>query len=241
MKKIGLIIPCYNEEKDISGSISKIKDFLTFQKDYQFFIIPVDDGSKDKTKEIIEGIKDIYPVSYTPNRGKGGAVKEGINKSFNELHCDYAIFMDADLSTDLKAIPECISLLEGGHDFVITSRHDKESVIKVKQPFNRRFISKCSRIIIGMMFHFKVKDTQCGFKGINQQFGLELLQKSKINGFSFDVEFLYIAKLNKRSYKSFPVVWSHDDDSTVSSFKTSVRFFKDLFKIKRYKKQYLDK
>ena len=240
MEKIGLIIPCYNEEKAIASSISKIKDFLVSINNYQFFIIPVDDGSKDKTKEIIEDIEGIYPVSYIPNKGKGGAVKEGINKTFNELHCDYAIFMDADLSTDLKAIPECINLLKEGNDFVITSRHDKESVIKVKQPFNRRFISKCSRIIIGSMFHFKVKDTQCGFKGMSKEFGLELLQKSKINGFSFDVEFLYIAKLNKKSYKSFPVVWSHDDDSTVSSFKTSVRFFKDLFKIKRNKKQYLN-
>lgn len=241
MKKIALVIPCYNEEKDIATSIEKIKVFLSDKKDYQFFIVPVDDGSKDSTKEIINNIKDIYPVSYSPNRGKGGAVKAGIDYSFNKLNVDHVIFMDADLSTDLSAIKQCAKLLEKDYDLVVASRYNPDSLIKVKQPFKRRFISKCSRIIISSMFHFKLKDTQCGFKGMNKEMGQLFLNKSKINGFSFDVELIYINKLNGKKCVSMPVIWANDEKSTVSGFKTSIRFFKDLFKIKRWKKDYLNK
>ena len=241
MKKVGIIIPCYNEEKIIKSSILKIKDFFLCNKEFKYFIVSVNDGSTDKTQEILESIKDIHPISYSPNKGKGGAIKEGLKYCFKEMKMDYAIFMDADLSTKLNALPICLDYLEQRYKFVITSRHDKDSVIEVRQPLNRRFISKCSRIIIGSMFHFKVKDTQCGFKGFSKDFGLELLRKSRINGFSFDVEFLYIAKLNHYRYVSFPVIWSHEDDSKVSGLKTSFRFFKDLFKIKRNKKYYRNK
>lgn len=241
MKRIALVIPCYNEEKDIAASIEKIKEFLSDIKDYQFFIVPVDDGSKDSTKAIITSIKDINPISYSPNRGKGGAVKAGIEYSFNELNVDYVIFMDADLSTDLLAIKKCIDLLEKNYGLVVASRYNPDSLIKVKQPFKRRLISKCSRIIISSMFHFKLKDTQCGFKGMNKEIGQLFLDKSKINGFSFDVELIYIAKLNGKKYVSMPVTWANDEKSTVSGFKTSMRFFKDLFKIKRWKKEYLIK
>ena len=66
-----------------------------------------------------------------------------------------------------------------------------------------------------------------------------LIEKSKMDGFSFDVEYLYISKLNNKTYKSLPVKWSDDRTSTLSPFKSSVKFFKDLFKIKRNKMSYL--
>ena len=78
MKKVGIIIPCYNEEKIIKSSILKIKDFLKRNKEFKYFIVPVNDGSTDKTQEILESIKDIHPISYSPNKGKGGAIKEGL-------------------------------------------------------------------------------------------------------------------------------------------------------------------
>ena len=240
MKRISLIIPSYNESEDIERKINVLKDYIKENlHDEEYFIVPVNDGSKDNTGEVIKSIEGIYPVSYEPNHGKGYAVKEGIKYSFNELNVDYAIFMDADLSTDLKAIKECVTLLEEGTPFVAGSRYSKDSVIKVKQPLKRRFISKCSRIIISSMFHFKIKETQCGFKGVNKELGLLLVDKAKMERFSFDVEYFYIAKLNNYKYVTFPVVWSDDKGSTVTAFRTSVKFFKDLFKIKKNKKSYI--
>lgn len=240
-KKVSLVIPCYCEAEDIEKNVNTVKEFLkTPIEGFDFDIVVVNDGSKDNTKEVIESIKDIHPVSYEPNQGKGNAVREGLRYSVEKLNSDYIIFMDADMSTDLSATNKCLEILESGAGIALGSRHDKDSDIRIKQPLKRRFVSKCSRIIIGMMYHFKVKDTQCGFKGLNQETAKVLVKKSKMNGFSFDVEYLYIAKLRKISYKSFPVIWSDDRGSTVRVFKSSVRFFKDLFKIKRNKKHYLN-
>lgn len=239
LKKVGLVIPCYNEAEDISKSVETIKEYLKDKKDHVFFIVPVNDGSKDNTEEVIKSIDGVYPVSYTPNGGKGHAVREGMRYCLNELKCDYVIFMDADLSTDLVAIDDSLKLLDCGAKFAIGSRYNKDSNIKVKQPFKRRLISKCSRIIISMMFHFKIKDTQCGFKAMDKEICNLLIEKTLMDGFSFDVEYIYIAKLNKYPYETFPVIWSDDTGSTVSALSTSIRFFKDLFKIKKNKKKYL--
>ncbi len=240
MKKVSIVVPCYNEAQDIAKKSEVVKDYLKNNKDYHFDVVLVNDGSKDNTEEVIKSIEGVHAVSYHPNGGKGHAVREGLRYSVDTLDSDYILFMDADLSTDLSAVEKCLSLLEEGNDFVLGSRHDKESDIRIKQPFKRRFISKCSRIIIKSMFHFKkIKDTQCGFKGMKKEVAKILVDKSKMDGFSFDVEYLYIVKLRQFSYISFPVIWSDDRGSTVSPLRSSVRFFKDLFKIKRNKKHYL--
>ena len=239
MKKVSLIFPCYNEAADVEKKVEVVKEYLKNIQDYHFDIVLVNDGSKDNSEEVMKNIKDVQIVSYHPNHGKGHAVREGLRHSLDVLHNDYAIFMDADLSTDLSAISPCLKYLEEGYAISLGSRYDKDSDIRIKQPLKRRFISKCSKIIIGSMFHFKLKDTQCGFKGINQEMARLLIDKSKMDGFSFDVEYLYIAKLNKLTYKSFGVIWSDDRGSTVAPLKTSIQFFKDLFKIKHYKKTYL--
>ena len=97
--KLSIIIPCYNESKDIAKNVEIVKDYLIKnQIDYELLL--VNDGSKDNTKEVIESINGVTALSYDDNRGKGGAVKYGIENAKG----DYVLFMDADLSTDLEAI-----------------------------------------------------------------------------------------------------------------------------------------
>ena len=239
-KLVSIIIPCYNEEADIVGKTNIVFNYIKNIKEYDFKIVLVNDGSKDNTLEMINSIKEACVVSYTPNHGKGHAVREGIRYSYETLKADYAIFMDADLSTDLEAITKCLALLEQGVSFSAGSRYNKDSVIKIKQPLKRRFISKMSRIIIASRFHFGIKETQCGFKGLNRDLMKLVINKSKMDGFSFDVEYFYLAKLYKLNYQTFGVIWSDDRGSTVIPFKTSMQVFKDLSRIKKNKKYYLD-
>lgn len=238
MDRISIILPCYNEEKRLAKSLDLLKENLDKYGDYSFTYVLVNDGSKDNTKEVASKYPFIHLVTYEENRGKGYAIKEGLKYSLENLDSEYLIFMDVDLSTDLEALPKTIEELKSA-PFVVGSRYDKESQLLVKQPFKRRFISKCSRIIIKSMFHLKVKDTQCGYKGMNKEVAQLFVDKSLIERFAFDVEFLYIAKLNKIPYKSIPVIWRDDRASTITVMSSSFKFFNDLFYIKRNKKKYL--
>ena len=230
--KLSIIIPCYNECKDIKKNVEIVKDYLK-ENNIDYELILVNDGSKDTTKEEIESIDGVLPISYEPNRGKGGAVKEGILAATG----DYVLFMDADLSTDISAIKDVVEQAPTC-DLLIGSRHAKGSVIKKKQPLLRVFIGWCCRQLVNLKFHTKLKDTQCGFKAIRTDVAKQIVSKQLINNFAFDVEYIYIAKLNNLSIKELGITWSDDRESTVSPFKSSVKFFKDLHIIKKNRKHY---
>ena len=231
--KLSIVVPCYNESKDIAKNSEIIKNYLeSIKQDYE--LILVNDGSKDNTKEVIEAIPGVKALSYEPNRGKGGAVKYGIENATG----DYVLFMDADLSTDLEAIDKFIKLAPN-YDMVIGSRHAKDSVIKKKQPALRVFIGWCCRKLVNMKFRFKYKDTQCGFKAMRTDIAKKIVSKQVVNNFAFDVEYLYIAKLNNLSIYEMGVIWADDRGSTVSPLKSSIKFFRDLSFIKKHKKTYL--
>ncbi|MBR5996602.1 MAG: glycosyltransferase family 2 protein [Bacilli bacterium] len=231
--KLSIVVPCYNESKDIAKNSETIRNYLdTIKQDYE--LILVNDGSKDNTKEIIESIPGVKALSYEPNRGKGGAVKYGIENATG----DYVLFMDADLSTNLEAVKRYIEIAPN-YDMVIGSRHAKDSVIKKKQPALRVFIGWCCRKLVNMKFHLHFKDTQCGFKAMRTDIAKKIVSKQVVNNFAFDVEYLYIAKLNNLSIYEMGVIWADDRGSTVSPLKSSIKFFKDLSFIKKHKKTYL--
>ena len=231
MKLYSFIIPCYNEELSIQKNVSKVIGFLN-SLDIEYEIICVNDGSKDFTLNALQEIKGINIVSYDKNHGKGYAVKKGIEASKG----DYIVFMDADLSTDLSAIKEVISLIDK-YPLLIGSRHTKGSKILIKQPLKRRIIGKCCRIIVNALFHFHLKDTQCGFKAIQKDLANLIISKQITMNWAFDVEYIYIAKLNNYSIKEIPVLWKDDRTSTVKRG-ASFNFLVELIKIKKNKKYY---
>ncbi|MFA7067504.1 MAG: glycosyltransferase [Acidaminococcaceae bacterium] len=236
IRKLSIIVPCYNEGRKIRQNLEqKVLPFLKERK-INFEIILVNDGSKDNTKELFSVLvlENVLPLGYDDNRGKGGAVKFGIEQASG----DYVLYMDADLSTDLKAL-DLIYSDKDNADMYVGSRHLKESVLAKKQGLVRRFIGKSCRIIVNSTFKFRFKDTQCGFKAIRTTYAKEMAQRQIINGFAFDVEYLYMAKLNNLKIKEIPVIWENDEDSKVSTFKSSIRFFKDVRIIKKNKDNYL--
>ena len=231
--RLSVVIPCYNEAEDLKEKAEIVKAKLA-TLDINTELILVNDGSKDNTKEVINSIDGIVKAGYDVNRGKGGAVKEGISIAQG----DYVLFMDADLSTDLSAIDTLLPLL-GKEVFIIGSRHHNESKIPVKQPAKRRFIGWCCRKLVNSKFGMHYKDTQCGFKCIESKLAKKLIEKQIINDFAFDVEYLYYAKLNNIKAYEIPVIWKDDRGSTVSPFRSSKKFLKDMKKIKKNKQNYL--
>lgn len=239
MNRLTLIIPCYNEGKKLTKNVETIITFMeeNFLIDYE--ILVVNDGSTDNTIDDVLELKEKYPnivrlIHYKDNKGKGYAVKRGIL----DANGDVLIFMDADLSTDISAIPTAVQELEN-YSIVIGSRRMQESEIAEAQTGIRKIMGTSCKNITKTKLGLDVSDTQCGFKGFKADVAKKIAEKMIINRWAFDAEILYIAKLNNIQVKEIPVKWENDSDSRVSPYSASLEFIKDLGKIKSNKKNYI--
>ena len=112
MKKISVIVPCYNEEDVIENFYEELKDVLSKIKDYTFELLFINDGSKDKTLDLLKRMKvnnmNMRIVSFSRNFGKEAAIYAGLENSTGDL----VVVMDADLQHPPKKILEMISGIE---------------------------------------------------------------------------------------------------------------------------------
>lgn len=238
--KLSIVFPCKDQTaKLVHNLTSVVLKFFDFSSiDYEILI--VSDGSDEANQNaLVKAVKDLPSkvklISYQDKKGKGHNVKRGIE----EASGDFVLFMDTDLATDLKTIYKMLPLTKDC-PVIIASRHLPDSVIEGKQGFLRTMMGKVSRFIIRHKFHLEdLTDTQCGFKLIRTDVAKLLASRQIVDGFAFDVEYLYMARLNNIPIKEVSTVWTDDPDSSISHpLKTSLRFMKELNKIKRHKKAY---
>ncbi|MBT3720498.1 glycosyltransferase family 2 protein [archaeon] len=228
MKLLSIIIPAYNEEKRIIKTLNKIQKYL-LKKKISYEIIVVDDGSKDKTIQLIKKLKDnkIIVKQNSRNRGKGYSTKKGMLAASGK----YALLTDADLSTPIEELDKFLELIPK-YDLVIGSRKTKESKLVVKQPFYRVLAGNVLPILVNIFVLRGIKDTQCGFKLFNTNKCKILFKKQTIEGFAFDVELMYIAKKHHLKIKEQGVYWYNDLDSKFSLFKHTIPTILDLVKVR---------
>ena len=122
MKRISIIIPCYNEERNLHSLYKTLTSFINCQQNYQWQILMIDDGSKDKTLQILQKIRKednrFCYISLSRNFGKENAMLAG----FDYVKGDCGIIIDADLQHPIHIIPEMIKLWEQGYDDVYGKR-----------------------------------------------------------------------------------------------------------------------
>ncbi|MEK6634755.1 MAG: dolichyl-phosphate beta-glucosyltransferase [Planctomycetota bacterium] len=228
---LSIIIPAYNEEKRLLPTLSNVCAYLS-PKNYPYEIIVVDDGSKDNTLQITqnfaESAKNIIILANGQNKGKGYSVRKGMLSAKGE----YIFFTDADLSTPIEEIDKCLPYLINGYDVVIGSRSMPGSNIIVHQPWYREKMGKIFNFIVNMVLLRGIIDTQCGFKGFKREVAKTVFSRCKIDGFSFDVEALYLSRKFNFKIKEIPIQWENSALSKVSPIKHSLQMFNDLIGIK---------
>lgn len=235
-------MPAYNEEALIYNSITKTLDIVSeFAPELE--IIAVNDGSKDNTKaEIIRATKDdkrVKLVSSDKNHGKGAAIIAGVAEAAG----DYIAFLDADLELppdQLKDYMECME--QKNADVVIGCKLHKDS--HISYPLKRKIISIGYYIMLVVLFHLKVQDTQTGIKLFKADALKSVAHLVRTSGFAYDIELL--VALNRRGYKieEMPVrlQYVRDKDSKRIGMKDVMKVFKDTFVIfnRVYFKKYYD-
>lgn len=204
--RISVIIPVFNQQKKISYSLDKIKQAVESAfSDYE--LIVVNDGSTDDTLSILRTIKLLDPhiriVSYTPNRGKGYAVKQGVLESLGEV----VMFLDGDLDISPDSIKDYVERLDRC-DLVIASKRHPESSVTI--PKSRAFLSGAFHLIIRIGTGISQKDTQAGFKVGEGNIMRTIFKDMRINRYAFDVELLTIASILKLRVQEMPVILKID-------------------------------
>lgn len=201
LNSLSIIIPVYNQEQKISASLYRIKRILDSTL-MTFEIIVVNDGSLDNTLDVLRKEESADPririITYTPNRGKGFAVKLGVLESKGDI----VIFTDGDLDISPEAIKEYVKKLDES-DLVIASKAHPLS--KVNAPLSRKILSRAFNLLTRMIVGIKIKDTQSGLKAGNGEALREIFRVMLVKRYAFDVEMLAIATHLKFRIKEMPI------------------------------------
>ena len=147
MKKISIIVPCYNEEDCLLDFDAKLSEVVGQMGDYEFEVFYIDDGSKDHTLELMRQIckKRDYAsyLSFSRNFGKEAAMYAG----FCNANGDYVAIMDADLQDPPELLPDMVKFLESGeYDSVATRRINREGEPPIRSLFARMFYKLINKI-----------------------------------------------------------------------------------------------
>ena len=230
---LSIIIPAYNEESRLPQTLEQAFSFLA-EQEYKAEIIVVENGSNDRTFKIAQELSATFPnlyVFHNDEAGKGKAVQRGML----EARGQYRIFCDADLSMPIGEIARFIPP-HNDTDIVIASR-EVDGAIRYGEPHQRHIIGRVFNLIIRLLALPGIHDTQCGFKGFRAEVAEDLFQHQNIEGWAFDVEILYIAKLRGYEILEFPIPWYYREESKISVLKDSFRMFLDILKIRRNARQ----
>ena len=199
MKKLSIIIPTYNEEKTILNVLNRIK--ATKDERILYEIIVVDDASTDGTDKILKQNTNLYDrlVRHEKNKGKGGAVKSGIEISSG----DYIIFQDADLEYDPKDIEKFINVfLEFDADAILGSRFSYDRYTKSHNFYNR-IGNKIITLIFNILYNTTFMDIYSCYLCFKKN--LIISSELKTSGFEQQAEILTKIMSNSKNHYEVPI------------------------------------
>lgn len=211
MDFVSIVIPAYNEEKRIKGTLEAYHSFF-LKKKIGFELVVVANNCKDRTASIVKEFaqkRGACRLLDVPRRiGKGGAVKLG----FAAAKKGIVGFVDADNSTPPAESWKILrGLLEA--DVAVGSRALPDSVI-LKQPNYRKVLGIGFNLLVNFLFDLGLADTQCGAKFFSRR-AAPVMQSVECNFFEFDVELLWRAKKKGFKIKEVPIVWTDSPNSSV--------------------------
>ncbi len=212
---VEITIPVYNEEKELEVNLNKLVEYCSKNlTKYDWKITIADNASSDNTPIIAANLSKNNPrvqLFRLEEKGRGRAVK----RAWSSSEADYCVYMDLDLSTDLKHLPNILKALEEGYDIAIGSRLAKGAKVEGRTMLREITSRTLNFFFIQFWFRTHFTDAQCGFKGVTKNIVRDLIPKVKDNDWFFDGELLIIGE--KSGYKIFeePVHWVDNPGSTV--------------------------
>ncbi|MFG2635564.1 glycosyltransferase [Streptomyces sp. NPDC048362] len=226
---LDVVIPVYNEEKDLRPCVRRLHEHLTRTFPYAFRITIADNASTDTTAlvaaRLAAELAEVTDVRLE-RKGRGRALRTVWSAS----EAPILAYMDVDLSTDLNALLPLVAPLISGHsDLAIGSRLAHASRV-VRGP-KREFISRAYNLILRGSLQARFSDAQCGFKAIRRDVARVLLPLVEDTGWFFDTEMLVLAERAGLRIHEVPVDWVDDPDSTVHIVRTATDDLRGVWRV----------
>ncbi|GIW06492.1 MAG: hypothetical protein KatS3mg060_1297 [Dehalococcoidia bacterium] len=230
MPTVDVVIPVYNEEKALPGSIAQLREFLSEKFPHPWRIIIADNASIDRTAEVGAALAAEHPdVKYLrlEQKGRGRALRTAWLAS----DADILSYMDVDLSTNLNAFPPLIdAIVTRGYDLATGSRLMPAS--RTTRSLKREIISRGYNLLIRLLFWHHFSDAQCGFKAITRQAAHDLVPLVEDQSWFFDTELLLRAEQRGYRIAEVPVEWIEDLDSRVNIVRTAIDDVRGLLRVR---------
>lgn len=228
-----IVIPAYNEEARISATLERVLSFVR-EQGWEAEIIVVNDGSKDRTSEIVQSfaLKDpiLHLVENPGNRGKGFSVRNGMLQVRGRI----VLFSDADLSSPIEECLKLFAALDRGADIAIGSRWLKAELQTQRQPLHRQLFGRIFNLLLRMTLGLQFADTQCGFKAFKRAAAQAIFPWQKIERWGFDPEILFLARKFGFAVEEVPVHWGHSGGARINPFIDGARMFQEMLRVRWY-------
>ncbi|MEJ2010605.1 MAG: glycosyltransferase family 2 protein [Anaerolineales bacterium] len=226
---LSIVIPAHNEEVRLPSTLEQVWTFLERQS-FESEIIIVENGSSDHTLELAQAFARRHPAAQVlqeTDAGKGLAVRRGILYAQGE----YRFICDADLSMPIEEVLRFLPPRTPDYDIAIASR-EVPGAIRYGEPAYRHLIGRVFNFMVRTITLPGIQDTQCGFKCFRARVAEDLFHVQTIDGWTFDVELLYVAL--QRGYRviEIPIPWYYHPGSRVRIISDSFQMLADLFRIR---------
>jgi len=222
---LSIIVPAYNEERRLPATLETLCAYLDQRRFAASEIVVVDDGSTDRTAEIVRqrSARDarLRLLQNPGNCGKGYAVRNG----FGEARCEWVLFTDADLSTPIEDLARLEAAIgRSGADGAFGSRALDRKLVGKRQPAAREISGRVFNLFVRWTTGLQYRDTQCGFKLFRRDVAHALAARQRLEGFGFDVEILYVARRLGYRIEEVAVRWYNAEGTKVSLLKGLAAF-----------------